>query len=365
MSKTYSRIMAVLLAAALCALIGYARIADFAAYLIKGFTPVFIGLLFALLLLRPYEYLRRRFTFAVKNDKIKKIAKPVSLLAVYGAFLTLIVLFCVFVAPQLVKNIEIFYSNTDSYLMTVKRAVDDILSYLPFDLSDIKIDEETIAKFLFGESLPITRLIESFMGVIKKFAVFAVNLSVGTVLSVYLLASKERLKGEAYALADTYCTRKAAARLKRFFSVTAGTFSLYLSAQLTEALILFGICYAGMLIFGFEYPLIVSAIVGVTNMIPMFGPFIGAVPGVIICLLATPSKTIWFIVFIIAVQQLDNNLIAPKVVGESVGLPPIWVFISLVLAGAFFGVGAMFICVPVATVAYKLLKNAVQRRTAA
>lgn len=362
MPKTYRRFIAVLLIAALCALVRFERIAEFITYIFKGITPVFIGLLFAFLLMRPYEYLRRRFTFSFKNAKMKKKAKAASLIAVYGAFLTVIILFSVFVAPQLVKNIEIFYSNTDSYLLTIKKTANDILSHLPFSLSEITLDEETVAKFLFGESLPITKLIESFMSVVKKFTVFAVNLSVGTVLSVYLLASKERLKAETYALLDTYCSPKISAKLKRFLSVTAGTFSGYLSAQMAEALILFIICYIGMLSFGFEYPLIVSALVGVTNMIPMFGPFIGAVPGVIICLLATPSKTIWFIVFIIAVQQLDNNLIAPKVVGRSIGLPPVWVFISLLVAGAFFGIGAMFICVPVATVAYKLLQYAAREK---
>lgn len=339
------------------ALIGADKIFAALSVLFNGLVPVFIGIVVSLLLNRPYEYLRTRFTLSIKNDKIKKWTPAFSVIIVYTAFIALIAVFFLLIAPQLVQSIEIFYSNADSYLMSIRKAINEILRALPFDIADIEITEQSIAEFLFKGELPITKLAEGFMQLMRKLSVFVVNAGVGIVLSVYLLASKERIKSQLAVFANSYLSEKGSLRFLNFISTTCTTFSVYLSAQLFEALILFVLCYAGMLAFGFEYPLVISAIVGVTNMIPMIGPFIGAVPGVIICLLATPSKTVWFILFIFAVQQLENNIIAPKVVGDSIGFAPVWVFASLVISGAFFGIGAMFICVPAFTVIYKLLKQ--------
>ena len=139
-------------------------------------------------------------------------------------------------------------------------------------------------------------------------------------------------------------------------------FSGFVSGQLTEAVILGVLCFLGMSLFGMEYALLISVIIGLTNIIPIFGPIIGTVPGALILLMVEPMKAVWFVVFIVVLQQIESNLIYPKVVGGSIGLPGIWVMFSVLIGGSLFGLPGVLLGVPTFAVIYTLIARAVKKR---
>jgi predicted PurR-regulated permease PerM len=122
------------------------------------------------------------------------------------------------------------------------------------------------------------------------------------------------------------------------------------------------ICFVGMSIFKFQYTLLISVVVAVTNVIPIFGPFIGAIPSICLLLLVDPMQAVWFTIFIIVLQQIDGNVIGPKVVGDSIGLPAWWVMVSILIGGGFLGVFGMLAGVPTFAVIYKMLKKSIHYR---
>jgi predicted PurR-regulated permease PerM len=139
-------------------------------------------------------------------------------------------------------------------------------------------------------------------------------------------------------------------------------FSNFISGQLMEACILGLLCFIGMNIFGFEYAFLISLMIGVTAIVPVVGAFIGTIPAVFLLFLVEPMQAVWFLVFILVLQQLEGHIIYPKVVGESVGLPALWVLLGIMTGGGLGGVPGMLLGVPLLTIGYKLLSRTIQRR---
>ena len=168
---------------------------------------------------------------------------------------------------------------------------------------------------LFNQTINFTGTILS--GVASFFVSF--------IFAIYLLAGKEKLSANSKRLLYAYVSEKRADRIVELASMTNKTFFSFVTGQLTEALILGFLCFVGMQIFSFPYPIVVSVLVGITALIPLFGAFIGTAIGAFLIVLSSPAKAFWFIIFIIVLQQVEGNLIYPRVVGKSVGLPGIWV----------------------------------------
>ena len=139
--------------------------------------------------------------------------------------------------------------------------------------------------------------------------------------------------------------------------LTVDTFSSFVNGQLTEAFILGVLCYIGMKVFRFDYAVLISVIIGITNMIPIVGPIAGTIPCALVLLLASPRQAVWFVLFVIVLQQLESNLIYPRVVGSSVGLPPLWVLLAVVLGGGLGGILGMILGIPVLSLVYTYLQN--------
>ena len=142
-------------------------------------------------------------------------------------------------------------------------------------------------------------------------------------------------------------------------------FRSFVNGRILDAIIVGLLCFIGMSIFGFQYPLLISVVVAVTNVIPVFGPFLGAIPSIFLLLLVEPMQAVWFTVFIIVLQQLDGNFIGPKIVGNSIGMPTIWVMVAVVIGGGTLGVFGMLVGVPAFAVVYRLVSEGVNRRLSA
>ena len=161
---------------------------------------------------------------------------------------------------------------------------------------------------------------------------------------------------------DAFASSQLKNKLHHILEVTDQTFRGFIIGQLTDALIIGIITFICSSLFGFPYPILLGFLAGVTNVIPVIGPFIGAVPCVLIILMVEPTKAIWYIIFITILQQIDGNFICPKVVGDSTGLDGLWILLAVIVGGGFFGVVGCLLAVPVCAVAFKLYEEFLNRR---
>ena len=191
------------------------------------------------------------------------------------------------------------------------------------------------------------------------------DLVVGLAFSAYLLSSKERLLTQAKKLQKAFMKPSTAARLNTVLTAAHESFTSFITGQCTEAVILGALCILGMLIFGFPYATSIGIFVGVTSLIPVLGAYLGAAVGVLLIFQADPAKALLFIVFIIVLQQLEGNLIYPKVMGTSIGLPGLWVFAAVIIGGGLGGIVGMLFGVPVAATIYRLVRTAANERSKA
>ena len=189
-----------------------------------------------------------------------------------------------------------------------------------------------------------------------------VNVLLALVFSLYLLAQKETLIAQSRRLLRAALPKKAADRLMHLLSLANNAFSSFVSGQVTEAFILGTLCCIGMLILRLPYALPVSVIIATLSLIPIFGAWIGAATGAFLIVFQSPIKALWFLIFLLILQQVEGNLIYPKVVGKSVGLPGLWVLAAVTIGGGAFGVLGMLLGVPVLAVIYTLVQDFIRSR---
>jgi len=192
----------------------------------------------------------------------------------------------------------------------------------------------------------------------------AVTFLIGFIFSIYLLIGKESLFGQVKRVFKTYCKEKAYAKISYVYHTFNDCFHRFIVGQCTEAVILGILCMVCMLIFRFPYATMIGAFIGFTALIPVAGAYIGAAVGAFMILTVSPVKALLFLLFIVVLQQLEGNLVYPRVVGSSIGLPGIWVLTAVTVGGGVLGVAGMLLGVPIAAACYQMLRTDVQRRNA-
>ena len=214
----------------------------------------------------------------------------------------------------------------------------------------------------YDESDMMSMITSSLLSIGK----FIVNIIIGMFVSVYVLISKETFKAQAKKLVCGVLLPKHANIFLEISRKSADIFYGFIIGKIIDSIIIGCICYVACLMMSMPYPMLVSVIVGVTNIVPVFGPYIGAVPTVIIIFLTEPMKGIYFLIFILILQQIDGNLIGPKILGDSTGISSFWVVFAVVVGAGFFGVGGMIVAVPIVAIIYyiggKIANYLVERR---
>ena len=297
-----------------------------------------------------------------KPKKKSALVKVLSLLLVYFLFILFISLLIYMILPQLGESLTKVYNNISTYVSNLIGIGDKIQEFIHFD-SEI-IDSVTTAVTDFVKTLPekIPTIIPDIFDMTKTIASSLTNILLGLIMSVYMLASKEMLIRQIKGVFYAFVPKKPAKAITHVLEISYDIFGNFVNGRIYDALIIGLLCFIGMSIIGFEYTLLITVLVAVTNVIPVFGPFIGAIPSIFLLLMVNPWQAFWFTVFIIALQQLDGNVIGPKVVGDSIGLPAWWVMFSILIGGGVGGVFGMLAGVPVFAVIYKLIYEAVERR---
>lgn len=345
---------------------------DFVLSIIGGafsvIAPFIVGLCLAFIfnvLLRPLEGLWDKIFKKKKKTKfILKLKRPVCLVLSILIIMAVIFILLFMIIPEITRTVSTIASSVPSYLermeawwIQLKELLEHYSIVLPaFDLDFNKI-AETLTNFLktsglINKTVDITGSI--FSGIF--------NMVLGLVFSIYILASKEKLGANTKKTLLAFLPKEKVEKAVDLAALSNKTFTNFITGQLTEAVIIGILCFIGMLIFRMPYALTISVLVAFTALIPVFGAFIGTAIGAFLILMVEPIKALWFIIFIIVLQQIEGNLIYPKVVGKSVGLPGIWVIIAVTVGSGLFGVLGMLLSVPVVSVLYTVIKEFINKR---
>lgn len=191
---------------------------------------------------------------------------------------------------------------------------------------------------------------------------YVYNFIIGLIVSIYLLLSKNRLLGHFKKLLYTLCPPTPANRTLEIARYTNRVFKGFLVGKLVDSTIIGLLCFLGTTLLRIPYSLLISIVVGVTNVIPYFGPFIGAIPSALLVLMLDPYKCLIFVIFILVLQQLDGNVIGPKILGNTTGVSSLGVLISILVGGGLFGLVGMLVCVPTYAVLYSLIKGSAEQK---
>ncbi len=333
-----------------------------------AFRPLLIGGVIAFILNRPCNFFARQYE-TIFPGKGKGAARPLAVVTVYLIVIALITVLISMVVPELTHSIEMFIGNLSTYAANFQDLFDWIVAKLELEqlanldlttgISDSLKDLLTKALNALTNTLP--HLITMTSVVVSGVVTGVISL----VFSIYMLSGAPRLTAQCRRLVQAYLPEKGAEHVLTVTRLTSDTFSKYVSGQMVEACILGGLCFIGMCIFRFDYAPLISVAVGVFALIPIAGAYLGAVLAVLLLVMIDPWQAVWFLVFLVALQQFEGNIIYPRVVGTSMGLPGIWVLAAVTVGGALLQLVGMVISVPLAAVAYTLLKQDLRARTAA
>lgn len=325
-------------------------------------TPVIYGFVLAFILNPMVKFFER--VSGKVLDKKKPHPRINRGLAIAAAFLVLLIVVVGVVAllvPQLVTSLSDLAVNIPGYYDTAEKWVLKLLD--DFHISE---DQMHMVQEYWDQIInDLVNWLKGFIPVLGN-AAFGVAMGIkdlffGTFISIYMLLSKDLFARQTKKILYAVSKKTIADRIIELTRQTNRVFTGFLSGKILDSLIIGSICFLFMALFGLPYAPLVSVIITVFNMIPMFGPFIGAIPSILLILLVDPWQALIFTVFIILLQQADGNFIGPKILGESTGLSGFWVIVAILVGGGLWGVPGMIIGVPALAVIYALVRTGVER----
>ena len=339
-------------------------IAGFFSSVLSVLTPIILGGALAYILnpiLKFFEYK------VFKKIEKKSVVRTLSLVMTYVVALGIIALFCVLLIPQLIQSIVDFVNKFDFYMTTTANVINNFVMTImdDHDMDDI-VSKETIisviSNFLSGSGDMFSTVMDYVVQYGAGLIISIKNILLAIFISIYALASKERLKAQTKKFTTALFPPKGRHRFYRYVRLCNRTFGGYFMGMLLDSLLIGLITLIVLLIFRMPYALLISTIVCVTNIIPVFGPFIGAIPSFFIIFIVSPSKALIFLILILLIQQLDGNVIAPKILGDSTGLSSLAVIIAIVIMGEYFGIVGMIVGVPIFAIIVTIVKEFLEQK---
>lgn len=333
--------------------------------ILQGFisvlTPVFIGFAIAFILHRPCNFFRR----LLAKTKIKKAATPIAVVLAYLVFFAVIAAIISFIVPQILSSFQQFAENFSTYFGHLQDWLNSIIAR--FDLRLLKSVNipslGTLIQQVLGRGADlISSLSAQVFSITTNVISGVVTIFLGFVFSVYMLAGSDRLLGQCRRVVIAYLPEKFSTPLLSVVRLSADTFSGYIAGQITEACILGGLCFLGMCLFQFDYAPLISVLIGCLALIPIVGAYLGAILSVLLLAMVSPMESLWFLIFLVTLQQLEGNIIYPRVVGRSIGLPGIWVLAAVTVGGGVGGFVGLLVAVPLTSVIYTLVQRNVRKR---
>ncbi len=299
------------------------------------------------------------------GEKTKKLTQTLSIILGVVFFVFIIVILLVLIVPELTASISGFISDFPQNFAAFQLWLNKKIENNPNLVSAISSALSTIMDYLEGffenSIMPkMDKFIGQFTNIILGTLNIIKNFIIGIIVTVYALSSKETFKAQSKKIIYAVLKPDYADIFLDTVRHSHRIFIGFISGKILDSLIIGIICFIGLSILKMPYSLLVSVIVGVTNIIPFFGPYIGAIPSAILILIVSPVQGLHFIIFIIILQQFDGNILGPKILGDSTGLPAFWVLFSILLGGGLLGIFGMIIGVPTFAVIYYIIKTIVE-----
>lgn len=337
--------------------------ANFVATLFGAALPLIIGGIVAYLVNILMDNYERRWKDNPKKPWLGKLRRPVCMLLAFLTLIAIVVFICVLIIPQLGECFGLILDELPGFMEDAVALAQDWNLFTPEVLEKLEtIDwNAQISKLLGFVTSGIGDVVGVVVSAVSSIFSFLVTALLSIIFAIYLLSGKEQLAAQADRLAKRYLPNSIYSKLRYFLNILDDCFHRYIVGQCTEALILGGLCALGMAILGLPYALMVGALVAFTALIPVAGAYIGAGVGAFMILTVDPIQAVIFLVFLVILQQLEGNLIYPKVVGSSMGLPGIWVLAAVTIGGGLAGIVGMLLGVPLAAVAYRIIKDDVAK----
>lgn len=331
---------------------------------INVFSPIIAALCIAFVLnifLVAFETKVFRFWDKTKKPFVLKIKRPVCIILTYLLALGLVFLVIVVIIPDIIETITYLAEKMPAFVLDVKNWTENLLERFNIQqtlLPDIKINWKSAANTIIGWISGSTdKIVGSAVNITTSVFSGVFDTIFSLVISIYVLAQKEKIGSFVKRVLNAFLKPKTTGFIYHISSKTHELFSRFIGGQLMEALILGFLCFIGMTIFRLPNALIISVLIAVTALVPIVGPAVGAIIGFLLIVITDPLKAVFFVVFLLVLQQLEGNLIYPKVVGKAVGLPGVLVVSSVLLGSNIGGVLGALVAVPTVAVLYTLLRE--------
>ena len=369
-------------AAILLLIVAVTNIASFNQWfgaLLRLFRPVLIGFVLAYLLNTFFRFFERKLLYKVKPHGLRR---GLSLTLTYLSFFLIITLLLLLIIPQLVETVTDFASNADAFAETALRDLNLVVDWLngilptkadgsglipPANAVHIKRTVEEFFKSFMLDGKLLTQIVNSqtlgtIVAVAGNFVSLLTDILFGLFISLYLLNTKEKRYAQIMRLRRAVFSDRVNDAITRICSTADRSFGGYLKGMLLDSLMVGVLVYFAISIIGVPYPMLIATVIGITNVIPIIGPFIGVIPTAVIVLLTQPSMVIPFILCILVVQQIDGNIVAPRILGDNTGVSPLCVMIAICTMGTLWGLAGMILGVPLFATVLELTSELLDKR---
>ena len=340
----------------------------FAALIVSAAAPLIAGCVIAYAVNILMTFYEKRLPRRIGKWRLEKGLRAVSLLLAVCSLMVIVALLLTIVIPELIEGVRLLAREAPPALerliaWIVEKTTVDGESILPEGvttwLGALSLDSDGLLQWALSQ---IDRIVPAVVNVVSSVFSVVVSVLLSAMFALYLLCGKEKLASQINTLMNVYLKPRRAAAIRHVLKTLNECFRSYIVGQCLEALILGALCTLGMLVFRFPYAVMVGTLVGFTALIPIAGAYIGAFVGAFMIVPVDPLKALLFLVYIVVLQQIEGNLIYPRVVGTSLGLPGIWVLAAVMIGGHVDGVVGMLLGVPLCAALYRLLREDVARR---
>lgn len=331
-------------------------------YVIRLIMPFIVGGCLAFIINLPMTFIETKLLRHLgKNKLLKKCHRPISMILSLTFLISIVGVICLLIIPEFIDKLSLFLNSISSVVDKVGKWIDgfsqknpqikNFLDNMDVDWTSIGATATDSIRHLFET------LFSSTFSVVSKLINSILNFMISFMFAMYLLARKEQLGRQGRKLLYAYINMKWAKRIHRILSLTHVTFSRFISGQCIEALIQFFIFFILLTVFRFPYPLLISVFIAFMSLIPVLGSYISSYTSAFLILMTNPIQALLFLLLFMVIQQLDSTFIYPKIVGNAVGLPPIWVIVAVTIGGRLLGIVGMVTFIPLVSIIYTLLKE--------
>ena len=332
---------------------------------VGAMNPFFIGFAIAFALNRPCQFFRSFYSRRL-GKKGDRLALPLAVVSSYLCVLVIVFALVSFVLPQVAASVSLFATRLEGYVANLQVWANDLFEYFHAEEILAGIDfsglDDHLKKLMNGMLAVASDTMGSILAFTGSVMSMVVTLVLSLVFSIYMLAGRDTLLAQCRKLLYAYAPRPWAERIHEVVRLSGVTFTNFVSGQLLEACILGGLCAIGMLFIQPDYAPLIGVIIGISALIPVAGAYVGAILSAFLLMMVSPVRALVFLVFLVILQQIEGNVIYPRVVGTSIGLPGLWVLTAVTVGGGLFGLLGIMLSVPVCSVLYTLLRRDVAYR---